>query len=119
MHGLPHEHKGPLSGWTAVRDCLVAIAESDSAIRVSIGPSIDRLPLEARGKLKRFGTWSNPASASFAINTAGSREEGGLLSLNQAEFREAELLSYDGDDYFHLSIQMDTHVLLLQDTNSL
>jgi hypothetical protein len=119
MHGFPHEHEGPLSGWAAVRDCLVAIAESDCAVRVSVGPSIDVQPLEVRGKLKRFGSWSNPASASFAINTAGSREEGGLFSLGQAEFRGAELRSYDGDDYFHLSIQMGRLVFLLRDTNSL
>lgn len=119
MYGLPLNHDGPLKDWDELRHYLRRIAESDVAIRVSVGPSADDPYFEARGKLNVLHTEGDAARAVYALNTNRSREEGGLISLRQEDFHGADLLTYDGDDYFHLLVQMDSVSLRLQGTNAL
>jgi len=103
--------------WEQLRNYLERIAESDLAVRVSVGRSADEPLFEARGKLSRVVA-EHDGTARFAINTYPSREDGGDITLRPHEFRDARLWTFDGDDYFHLAVQMGHIMLFLQDTNS-
>jgi hypothetical protein len=119
VYGLPFEYDRPVNSWEELRHYLERIAESGVAVRVNVGPSATDPYFEARGKLQRSGRESDAAHALFAINTDSSREDGGLISLWQDNFRGGELLTYDGDDYFHLTVRMEGVVLRIEDTNSM
>jgi hypothetical protein len=77
-----------------------------------------------------MGTWNGvdywtpdpnrfPAGESFRVGPKNKRTAGGSFIVYEHRYEGADLLTYDGDDYFRLSIRMGTLNLVLEDTNSI
>src|SRR5690242_17097988 len=100
MHGLPHNVRQDLTLDSAVEH-LIALSASGRSICVQAGS------LSASGRLQFKKTLdsapNDPASAEQPVHIFHLGDHGGLL-IRQAEFRSAHLWTFDGDDYFELTL---------------
>lgn len=107
FHNLPREHDAPLADYEELLGHMSGIAASESSVRVHVGRPPAQWPyFQALGRLKPFASPSGRRGL-FAINTHESRDEGGLVALYEDHFRSGHLHTFDGNDYFTLTVEME------------
>jgi hypothetical protein len=136
MHGLPREYDGPVQRWDTAVAMLDAIVRSEMPVVVEVGEDSymqARTYASFRGLLRRtelatrsereerfvvvpYTTCSAPGRGTY--HEPRTKSDGGLITLAGERFVMGRLTTYDGDDYFFLTLWMGGTVVLLMDTNS-